>query len=69
MVVVVVDGAAGPVKPNVPDRNLLVLVGGPLPSLRSSFVAMIVNGVNVLSVLSLESEDDILKSMNTITVW
>jgi len=69
VVVVVVDGAAGPVKPNVPDRNLLVLVGGPLPLLHSCFVAMIVNGVNVLSVLSLESEDDILKSMNTITVW
>ena len=48
MVVVVVDGAAGPVKPNVPDRNLLVLVGGPLPLLLSCFVAMIVNGVNVL---------------------
>ena len=62
MVVVVVDGAAGPVKPNVPDRNLLVLVGGPLPSLLTCIVAMIVNMVNVLSVLSVLSlsPDDIL---------
>lgn len=42
MVVVVVDGAAGPVKPNVPDRNLLVLVGGPLPSLISFFIAIMI---------------------------